>query len=58
LVSGTSPAWILAMCKVTIDAKVGHLPRGFFGATGTIEAVELVLVGLKLKDIAGTIALS
>jgi hypothetical protein len=46
------------MCKVTIDAKVGHLPRGFFGATGTIEAVELVLVGLKLKDIAGTIALS
>ncbi len=30
--------------KVTIDAKVGHLPRGFFGATGTIEDVELVLV--------------
>lgn len=30
--------------KVTIDAKVGHLPRGFFGATGTIEEVQLVLV--------------
>ncbi len=30
--------------KVTIDATKGHLPRGFFGATGEIEDVELVLV--------------